>query len=190
MFRMSIEFPNYDLVRSEEDVTGLIANDPWRMDVLKAAETLRLPDWWIGAGFLRNVIWDAIERRPPSHTKDIDLVYFDPDLNKEDDWKYDDSMKQKFPYANWEIRNQARMHYINNFPPYTSTEDGISHWVETATCVAVKIEDDILKYLFCCGTKDLFGLVARPTPSFRTPELLPIFYKRIEEKSGGIDGRT
>lgn len=91
-------------------------------------------------------------------------------------------MKAKHPFADWEVRNQAQMHYVNGFPPYTSTEEGISHWVETATCVAVKLENGQLKFLFCHGMDDLINLVARPTERFKTPELLPIFYNRIDRK--------
>jgi hypothetical protein len=91
-------------------------------------------------------------------------------------------MKQKYPFADWEIRNQARMHYVDNFDPFISTEDGIAHWVETATCIAVKLEGDNLKYLFCYGTVDLFGLVARPIPEFKTEGKIDIFNNRVTEK--------
>lgn len=170
-------------LQNEQDITRLLEVDRWRMEVLKAAEELDLPDWWIGAGFLRNAIWNAIEGVDLSPTRDVDLVYFNKDdMSPETDWAYDEKMKIKYPFAEWEIRNQARMHYVNNFDPYVSTGDGIAHWVETATCVAVKLEEGKLKYLFCYGTEDLFGLVARPTSKFKSEELLPIFYQRIEKK--------
>lgn len=153
------------------------------MNVLRAAEKLDLNDWWIGAGFLRNAVWNAIEGISPSPTRDVDLVYFNKsDARPEADWAYDEIMKKDFPFAKWEVRNQARMHYVDNFEPYRSTADGIAHWVETATSVAVKIEDGRLHYLFCHGTKDLFNLVARPVPEFMSEELLPIFRERIKNK--------
>jgi len=182
MTTMSYEQFNPNVIKSEDDISELITNDSWRMEVLKAAESLDLPDWWIGAGFLRNLVWDAIEGKT-SRPKDVDLVYFDKkDTAAESDWAHDDAMKIKFSFAEWEVRNQARMHYVNGFEPYSSTEDGISHWVETATCVAVKVEDEKLRYLFCHGTSDLFGLIARPIPTFRTPKLMPIFLERVEQK--------
>ena len=183
IYTMATQQPNFNIVQSEDDISRLLLNDPWRMDVLEAAETLHLPNWWIGAGFLRNVIWDAIEGNSSPPTRDVDLVYFNANnVEAETDWAYDKQIKAEFPFADWEVRNQARMHYIDNFAPYTSTEDGIAHWVETATCVAVRFENDQLHYLFCYGTEDLFGLVARPVPFFKTQELLPVFYKRIEKK--------
>lgn len=170
-------------IESEGDISDLLRADEWRMGVLTAAEKKALPDWWIGAGFLRNLIWDALEGIESEPTRDVDLVYYDKgDTRPETDWRYDDEMAKMYPDAEWEVRNQARMHYVNNFSPFTSTEDGISHWVETATCVAVKLENGTFRYLFCHGTGDLLGLVARPAPAFKTETLLPKFYTRIEEK--------
>jgi hypothetical protein len=170
-------------IDSEDDIAKLIYTDQWMMDVLRAAETLNLPDWWIGAGFLRNKVWDAIAGRQSQQSRDIDLVYFNAaDTSRESDDAYDINMKQDHPFAEWEIRNQARMHYVNDFQPFTSTADGISHWVETATCIAVKSVGGKLQFLFCYGTGDLFGLIARPTPFFATGELLNRFYTRVAEK--------
>lgn len=153
------------------------------MDVLRAARQLDLPDWWIGAGFLRNKIWNYIEGKENAPTRDVDLVYFNQqDIDPQTDWDYDKQMSIDYPYAEWEIRNQARMHYVNGFEPYSSAADGISHWVETATCVAVRLKNDKLEYLFCYGTDDLFGLIARPTSHFTKQPLLADFLARVEKK--------
>jgi len=169
-------------ITSVADIEKIVVADPWMMKVLEAAESLQLPDWWIGAGFLRNKVWDVMEDNEPQPSKDVDLVYFNPsDVTAETDWSYDEAMKQQFPFAEWEVRNQARMHYVNGFEAYKSTADGISHWVETATCVAVKLENDKLKFLFCYELDDLLGQIARPTPYF-TGELLQTFHDRVEKK--------
>lgn len=132
---------------------------------------------------MRNAAWNAIEGIHSPPTRDVDLVYFNKDDTQlKTDWAYDEKMKKDYPFAEWEIRNQARMLYVNDIKPYTSAADGIAHWVETATCVAVKLKDGQLSYLFCHGTEDLFGLVARPVPDFESEKLLPVFYQRIEEK--------
>jgi hypothetical protein len=171
------------VVKSEADIEKLVQADAWMMDVLRAAEKINLSDWWIGAGFLRNKVWDALEGKTSQPTRDVDLVYFTTsDVAPETDWLYDEKMKQQFPFAEWEIRNQARMHYVNDLAAFTSSSDGIAHWVETATCIAVKLEGDDLKFLFCYGTDDLYGLVARPTPFFEEGELLEKFRKRVDEK--------
>lgn len=116
------------MMRSEDDITVLLRRDAWRMDVLHAAERLALPDWWIGAGFLRNLVWNTIEGKPSETTRDVDLVYFDSSRTQpEYDWEFDSQMNREFPFADWEIRNQARMHYVNDFAPYVSTADEIAH---------------------------------------------------------------
>ena len=45
---------------NEQDIINLIKNDEWMMSVLGEAEKLCLPDWMIGAGFLRNKVWDFL----------------------------------------------------------------------------------------------------------------------------------
>jgi len=171
-------------ITSEKEVAILVHDDEWMMDVLRAAENLNLPDWWIGAGFLRNKVWNYLEGRNVKATQDVDLVYFNAsNTEAETDWSYDEKMKKDFPCADWEVRNQARMHYINDFKPYDSTEDGIAHWVETATCIAVKLENNELKFLFCHGTDDLFGLIARPITQFKDPSLIDTFHNRIQSKN-------
>lgn len=174
-------------VKSEEDISRLIRADKWRTDVLNAAERLDLPNWWIGAGFLRNLIWDAIEGNSPREERDVDLVYFDKDTIDPSehwaiDWALTEKLKQEAPFAEWEVRNQARMHYIHDFEPYESTEEGISNWVETATCIAVRQRDGELEYLFCHGTEDLFNLIVRPIGAFKSEGLLPVFHGRVEKK--------
>jgi hypothetical protein len=170
-------------ISSGNDIRKLVLADAWMMDVLRAASQLALPDWWIGAGFLRNKVWDAIEGNESKPSKDVDLVYFNKqDTKPETDWNYDEQLKNKYPLATWEVRNQARMHYVNDFEPYTSTADGITHWVETATCVAVKLQDNKLQFLFCHGLDDLLGLIARPSPCIQGPELMKLFHNRIDQK--------
>lgn len=170
-------------IQTEADIAQLIESDSWMMDTLRAAESLNLPDWWIGAGFLRNKVWDAIEGNTSMPARDVDLVYFDPtDVRPETDWAYDAYMREHFPFAEWQVRNQARMHYKNDFAPFMSTADGISHWVETATCTAVKLNEGKLMFLMCHGIDDLISLTARPVKAFRSPDTIQIFYDRIESK--------
>ncbi len=170
-------------ITSERDVDRLIRDDTWMMDVLLAADELDLPNWWIGAGFLRNKIWNALEDKPSEVSRDVDLVRFDKDnVDPEIDWALDKKMQDKYPFAEWEVRNQARMHYKNGLDPFKSTEDGIAHWVETATCIAVKKRAGELAFLWCYGLDDVLNLVARPIEQYRTKDLLPIFMERLTVK--------
>ncbi len=53
---------------NRKDIADIIEKDQWMMKVLKAVKTLNLPDWWIGAGFVRSKIWDSIH----GYTKKIE----------------------------------------------------------------------------------------------------------------------
>jgi len=168
---------------TESDIELLVRNDSSMMDVLRAAEEVDLPDWWIGAGFLRNKVWDALEGNASVKPRDVDLVYFNQvDTAKETDLEYESKLKTLYPIAEWEVRNQARMHEKNGFEPYSSTAEGISRWVETATCVAVRIKNDELEFLYCHGSADLLGLIARPIPDFQHPDRIHLFHERIAQK--------
>lgn len=165
------------------ELESRVADDQWMMQVLAAAEDMGLHDWWIGAGFLRNAVWDWMSGHQARHDSDVDLVYFDADnCRPEMDWRLEEEAKRRFPFANWEIRNQARMHEMDGASPYSSTQEGISHWVETATCIAVRREKDKLEFLFCYGVDDLFGMVARPIPGLSESGDERLFWSRFEKK--------
>lgn len=172
------------MVKTESDIEELVRGDEWMMETLRAAATLNLPDWWIGAGFLRNKVWDAIEGNKTQKPRDVDLVYFSKtNTMSETDQSYDEKMNTEFPFAEWEVRNQARMHTKNGFEPYSSTAEGISRWVETATCIAVRLKDSgSLEFLYCHGSDDLLNMIARPVDEFQKPERIALFHDRIEQK--------
>lgn len=41
---------------NEKDIIQMVKEDKWMMNVLMEADKLNLPDWMIGAGFLRNKV--------------------------------------------------------------------------------------------------------------------------------------
>ena len=173
------------IIRNEADVERLVRSDKWMMKVLSAAEELNLPDWWIGAGFLRNKIWDAIEGNEGCEKTDVDLVYFDPiDLAPESENAYDKLLARMFSEAKWETCNQARMHTFHNDEPYRSSAEAIARWVETATCIAVTKKGTQLHFLWCHGMDDVVNMVARPIghDEAKEPKLLESFHKRVAEK--------
>ena len=66
---------------NDGEILDLIRADPWMIRVLGAAAALGLPDWMIGAGFVRNKVWDHLHgfANAEVRTADIDLIYFDPE---------------------------------------------------------------------------------------------------------------
>lgn len=169
-------------LKTELDIKNLIKNDSEMMRILKVARDFNLPDWWISAGFLRNKIWDEITGLSKSEMTDIDLVYFDKEnVQPETDWEYDKKLLKIYPSVNWEVKNQARMHLKNNDEPYSSSEDSIAHYPETATAVAVKLVGNGIKLIYCYGLDDILNLISRPTPYF-TDKKYPVFVKRMSDK--------
>ena len=153
---------------TDSEILDLIRADPWMMRVLGAAAAQGLADWMIGAGFLRNKVWDHLHgfANAEVRTADIDLIYFDPtDLRESTEKEYDRQLRTACD-VNWAAKNQARMHEVTGDAPYTSAADGLAHWVESATCVAVTLQDGVLRLIAPHGTAGLTALIVRRSPGF------------------------
>lgn len=166
-------------------VLTLIAADLQAMTILRAVRDLCLPDWAIGAGFVRNRVWDlASGKATPTTPGDIDVLYYDAaDLSPEREAALEARLRAVLPgVPPWSVTNQARMHLENGDPPYASTEDALCCWLETPTAVAVRLEaDDSLTLLAPHGLEDLFALRVRPTPRGR--ERLDAYRRRLAAKN-------
>ena len=168
---------------SANDVVGVVESDPVAMAVLRAAGELGLPDWWIGAGFVRNRVWDAISGFPAAPERDVDVAYFDPEkVDPREDVRAETHAMVIMPGVPWEVRNQARMHVRNGDQPYTSALDAISRWPETATCIAVTLRDGSVHLESCHGIADLVGMVVRPSPAFDNAAGRATVQRRVEDK--------
>lgn len=171
-------------LKTPEDILDLIRKDAWMMNILRVAQSIGLPDWWLAAGFVRSKVWDYLHeysKRTP--LPDIDLVYFDPqDPNEETEKKYETRLKNIRSDIGWSVKNMARMHIVNEEPPYTSACEGISHWVETPTCIGVRISyENNLELCAPHGINDLVSLTVQPSPLFSRDK--QIYYNRIKKKS-------
>ncbi len=168
---------------TESEIIGVIKSNPQRLKILEAVRSLDLLDWVIGAGFVRNPIWDYLhgyEKETPA--TDIDVAYFDPaNLSEEIEKEYETRLNELIP-AEWSVTNQARMAgYNNHAEDYTSTEDALSHWPETATAIGVTmLPDGELKLIAPYGTEDLANLNLRMAPKFG--DQYPAFLIRVEKK--------
>lgn len=168
------------MVTETEEV---LRGDAWRMECLQAVESLHLPDWYVAAGFLRNAIWDLLHEKPErTSLNDVDVVYHDAaDLSIKTEDDIQSLLRAIFPDANWEIRNQARMHLRNHHPPYRNTEHAIAHWPETQTCVGARIEPDgNLKIAAPYGIAENWSLRVTPNPVVPYPAAL--FNERMRSK--------
>lgn len=149
-----------------EFVADTVRASAWHFEMLKIVRGLCLPDWAIGAGFVRNAVWDRLHGfASMTPLNDIDVLYFDrSDMSVERDMQIEEVLLAAHPDRPWSVHNQARMHLRNNDEPYKSTADAISFWLETATGVAVSLDDaGGLKVIAPFGLTDLIGMQSRPT---------------------------
>jgi uncharacterized protein len=158
---------------STDQLDKLIRGSDWFMDVLRAARDCDPPDWWIGAGVIRDLVWDELHGDfDPDKVKDVDLAFFDAsDLSRERDAEVEDALHGRLPTVPWEAKNQATVHtwYEHRFgfavEPLHSSAEGVATWPETATAVAVRLDsNDDLQVLAPCGLDDLLHGVCRRNP--------------------------
>ena len=147
-----------------EQIGEWVRADVWRMEALRQARSLCLPDWCLAAGFVRNLVWPL---------NDIDLIYFDPAYFDSDyfDPDYFDSVQvgkrvdreherhlERASALPWSVKNQARMHERHGHRPYESIEEALSVWVERETAVGVTLgDDDCLRLIAPFGVASLLA---------------------------------
>ena len=151
-------------------VTDEVAGSAWHMATLRAVADLQLPDWAVGAGFVRNAVWDRLhgfEHQTP--LGDIDVLFFDAeDISRAREQDLEAALTGALPDRPWSVRNQARMHLRNGDRPYRSTEDAMSFWLETPTCVAVRSDlRGQVEIIAPFGLRDLVEMRAMPTVAGR-----------------------
>lgn len=171
-------------MKYQETLQRLLLADPLRMKVLNAVRALNLSDGWIGAGFVRDAVWDHLHgygQKPVSG--DVDVVWFN---SEHCDPAYDSYLEARLihqlPSFKWSVKNQARMHQRNGDAPYLSTGNALLYWPETATAVAARLGDkDLIDMNAPYGLDDLFELRLRPTSTFECQKF-DVFQQRIITK--------
>lgn len=156
-------------MRGLADIANLLEACPDLRRLLELVDSLDLPDSWIGAGFVRNAVWDVLHGREPDSGRsgDVDVLYFDPDDTREDrDRDLEQRLRELDRNITWSVKNQTRMHLRNGDRPYRDTRDAIAHWPETATAVAARLSGGKVEVIAPYGVDDLFALIVRPTPAF------------------------
>jgi len=171
-------------LRTAADVAAFIVGNPWRRMVLEAVRRQELPDWAVGAGFIRSAVWDALHGyAEPTPLPDIDVLFFDAgDISREREAAIEDALGKALPSIPWSAKNQARMHLRNGDAPYADTADALRFWLETPTAVAIRIGDDGAATLLApFGVEDLLTMVCRPTPRGR--QRFSAYQSRLREKN-------
>lgn len=152
----------------ERWLIDILRGAPRAVECLEAVRDMGLSDCWIGAGFVRNKAWDVLHGRSAfTALNDVDVVYFDAVVtDRARETEYERALAAVLSDVPWSVRNQARMHIRNREDPYLDTADAMSRWVQTATAVGARIDEEgEIHILAPHGLDDLVNLILRPTPS-------------------------
>jgi uncharacterized protein len=168
-------------------VSQILRASPVVMEALTAARDVAPPDWLLGAGAIRDAVWDALHDRPAAMPRDLDLSFFDPaDLSPERDEAVVAALRARAPGLPWEAKNQAAVHvwYARRFGfkvrPFGSSAEAVATFPETASCVGVRLLDDgELLVVAPYGLDDLLGGVCRHNP---TRVSARFYARRVREK--------
>ena len=176
-----VEIRSSNVANYETQLIELLENDDYIMSILQTVEKLNVNDAWVCAGLIRNKVWDALHSIS-TPINDIDVIYFDStDTSSETEKQLEYLLEMLMPNQPWSVKNQARMHFKNGFDPYTSSYDGVAHFPETPTAIAVKLHKGALQIMAPYGLEDLFEKVVKPTPYFQS-KFRSIYMERMREK--------
>ncbi|WP_431920164.1 nucleotidyltransferase family protein [Micromonospora wenchangensis] len=160
----------------EDELRDLLRGSGWLMRALGVVRDTGLPDAWIGAGVVRDLVWgerygDGFD---PSSVRDVDVVFLDPtDLTSANDDRATARLVTAWPQPQWEAKNQAAVHtwYPAKFggdpvAPLRTITEAVATWPEYATAVAVRRHaDDTIAVCAPYGLDDLLDGVWRHNPT-------------------------
>jgi hypothetical protein len=169
-------------------VDHIVRSNAWFMNVLAAVRACNPPDWYVGGGAIRTIVWDYLQGYDePTPLADVDVIFFDPlDLSPARDEVVETELRAVLPGVPWQAKNQAAVHlwYERVFgytvAPLTSSVEAISTFPETVTSVGVRLHScGSLHVEAPCGLDDLLNLILRRNPRRVTVER---FRQRLVEK--------
>ena len=172
----------------QKQLENMIRKQSFLMDVLMALQKIA-PLAYLSAGVIRNWVWSKIHEQDYlfEHTE-IDVIFYDlKDEMDQDALEINKRLAALFPNNHWDVTNQAWVHrwYRTSsgaaISPLKSIEQAMSYWPETATAVAVRLNDrNQLEIIAPFGLNDLFELKLRWNQTLVTKE---VFIKRMQSKA-------
>ena len=140
--------------------------------ILERTGALGLPHWYLGAGAVTQTVWNHLHGFDAGRgIKDYDLIYFNGDdlsAESETDVERETTAILEGLDVNLDLTNEARVHlwyqerFGRSIEPYESSEEAISTWPTTASCIGIRLEGERFKVCAPYGLRDLFDLVVRP----------------------------
>lgn len=173
---------NTDIYQQLKILEVIINSSPMLNEVLERADTLKLDNYYLGAGCIAQTVWNYLFGYDLEYgIKDIDFVYYD-NINMDYDSEDKVIKRVKNLYSDIEkeidVKNQARVHlwykdhFGNGIIPYVSLETAINTWPTTATAIGVRRSRETgIKVYAPFGLNDLFGKIVRPNKVQITEEI-------------------
>ena len=98
--------------KHQQRLVEIASESPWFIGALATVRRLALPNWCIGAGAIRNLVWDSLHNKSePSQLSDVDVAYFDAtDISPRRDKELQSELQALDPSVPWEVTNQAGVH--------------------------------------------------------------------------------
>lgn len=173
-------------MQAEDTLRAWLRDTDWLMQALRSARVLGLGSWCIGAGAVRNVVWERLHGRRlrADQLADIDLAHHSPlRIAAVDDTRLARQLRAASPLP-WEVVNQAFVHRWAGarpgMPPHADLEAALASWPETATAVGAWLDaEDRLHLVAPHGVEDLMTGVLRPSPGVDAQ----LFARRLRDKA-------
>lgn len=169
-----------------ENLKDILTKNTNIMQILKALKVLE-PQAYIAAGIIRNTVWAHLhDQLYALENTEVDVIFYDA---------FDDScaenlekeMSKIFSNMQWDITNQALVHTWyktdagEKIAPLTSIEHALSLWPETATAIAVRLNQlNEIEYIAPFGLSDLFELKLRWNKNLVSHD---VFLHRLKTKN-------
>jgi hypothetical protein len=110
------------------------------MDILHALAAVSLPDCWVAAGFVRNLVWDDLHNKT-TDLNDVDVIYYcQTDTQGQLATNAVRQLQEELPMVNWQVKNQALMHIKPQHSQYTSSTNAMTFWPEQETAIGVSFD--------------------------------------------------
>ena len=170
----------------EDQLVQILTQHSFIMQILSELNRVD-PKAYIASGIIRNTVWAHLHEidYPLNHTE-VDVIFHDAKDHGEHANMIQKHMFSHFPNIEWDVTNQALVHTWykkdngESITLLTSIDHALSLWPETATALAVRLNDQHqIECVAPFGLEDLFELKLRWNPILVSHEG---FRKRLESK--------
>ncbi|QTF07689.1 nucleotidyltransferase family protein [Brenneria izadpanahii] len=165
----------------EAQIRLWLMQDEMRLKVIKIVSSLNIPDCWVAAGFIRNLVWDRLHNYAhPTALNDIDVIYYNSEnIDESEDLLYESQLKLSTSKTlDFSVKNQARMHYKLKRKQYKNIHEAMSYWPEIETAVGVRWIDGRIQFIAPFGLECLFN----KTVTYNARSSFQAFTQRINSK--------